>query len=342
MKRLAVTTAIVVATLVCLALLWHLRWAVFLFFAALIAAAALRPLAEWPRRWGLSQMAALTVTYLAIVLAVCTLGVSVIGPLTDDVTRLAGDVTKTYEYVSSAQAKKTTLQWALARVLPPAQDLQETIDEVAPAAAAPGVGLLVGTSVAVIGALIDSVLVLVLSLYWNFDRVHFERLWLSLLSVKVRSERAGNLARDRNAMRRLSAERGAARSFGRRSDLRRRSDHRTALSDADWVCRGRGLAVALDRRAGHRAGGRRVVDSGSRPARRRAAIVGSGPNGHLYGDRAVVSRIRRRASHLRSAAVQPAAGDFGDRRPRRLHGSAGDTAGTAVGRSHPNCLHRNS
>jgi predicted PurR-regulated permease PerM len=47
---------------------------------------------------------------------------------------------------------------------------------------------MLGLTFGLFGAIVNLVVVVVLSIYWSIDRVHFERLWLSLLAVDVRLE----------------------------------------------------------------------------------------------------------------------------------------------------------
>ena len=53
MRRLAFSTALVLATLAGIAILWELRGAVLIFFLSLGTSAALRPVIEQLHRWGL-------------------------------------------------------------------------------------------------------------------------------------------------------------------------------------------------------------------------------------------------------------------------------------------------
>ena len=48
------------------------------------------------------------------------------------------------------------------------------------------VRLVLGTAFGVVGAVVDVVFVIVLSIYWAVDRAYFERLWLSLLPLPQR------------------------------------------------------------------------------------------------------------------------------------------------------------
>ena len=62
MRQLAVTAALVLATLAGLALLWELRGAVLIFFLSLGTSAALRPAIERLHQWGVPKSLALGMT----------------------------------------------------------------------------------------------------------------------------------------------------------------------------------------------------------------------------------------------------------------------------------------
>ena len=48
---------------------------------------------------------------------------------------------------------------------------------------------LLGVTWGFFGTILNVLIIVVLSLYWSIDRVHFERLWLSLLDVGRRQRR---------------------------------------------------------------------------------------------------------------------------------------------------------
>jgi len=207
MRRLALDCALVLATLAGLSVFWELRGAALIFFLSLGTSAALRPAIEQLHRWGLPKTLALLVTYLGCVLGVVGLTLALSFPLTRDVQQLAGDFHKAYEAVNDQWPTGNAFQRAIARRMPPWQDLQrvswrsasaavadKTIGETDPVkvkADSPwwtphAVQTVIGATWGFFGTILNLLIIVVLSLYWSIDRVHFERLWLSLLGVEQR------------------------------------------------------------------------------------------------------------------------------------------------------------
>ena len=182
MKRLALATAIVVGTLVAVALAWRLRGVVLIFFASLATAAAIRPVAEWFARRHLNWTAALAIAYVSIGSSLCLLIAASAGPLAIDLEQLSQDLGLLYERVKTLWPQGSPIQQAAARHLP-----------VWDADAQPSLrgsdlnGGLIGFTLGAVETVINVTLVVVLSVYWSFDRVYFERLWLSVLAVERRS-----------------------------------------------------------------------------------------------------------------------------------------------------------
>ncbi len=229
MRQLAVSTALVLATLAGLAIFWELRGAALIFFLSLGTSAALRPVIEQFHRWGLPRSLALAVTYLGSVLAFLGLTVALVFPLSDDLRELGRDFRTAYQDVTTNWPQGNALQQAIAKRLPSWDDLQrvswrtgaaaaaaatssgETVDTSAdstlPATSSAAkstdsttkedqsstawwtvhaVHTLLGVTWGFFGTILNVLIIVVLSLYWSIDRVHFERLWLSLLDVEKR------------------------------------------------------------------------------------------------------------------------------------------------------------
>ncbi|MGE3317154.1 MAG: AI-2E family transporter [Planctomycetaceae bacterium] len=184
MKQLAKTTAIVLTTLVALVLLWYLRTAVVVFLLALALAAALQPIADGLVARGLKRSAALGLTYFAAIGLTISLVVASMSPLFDDVERIGTDLTETYNFLTSPAAEQNRFLLPIARILPEPETVEQSLDEGPDSST---IRMLLGFSAGVIGIGVNLAMAIVLSVYWNSDRVHFERLWLSLLSVERRS-----------------------------------------------------------------------------------------------------------------------------------------------------------
>ena len=183
MKRVALFTALVMATLLVVLLLWQFRAVVWLFILSLAVAATVRPLIERLVHQGMPTGVALLAVYLLGVLALAGLIVAISQPLVQEMQRLANDFINTYENVLSTWPKGSLVQQMVAAQLPVANAL------LAEVTGAQGMALAqtaLGFTLSVADMVSQAFLVLVLSLYWSVDQVRFERLWLSLLQTKDR------------------------------------------------------------------------------------------------------------------------------------------------------------
>jgi putative permease len=216
MRRLAASTALVLATLAGLAVLWELRGAVLIFFLSLGTSAALRPAIEQLHRWGLPKSLALGVTYLGCVVGFIGLALALVFPLAGDLHDLGRDFKAGYDHATTHWPNGNGLQRAIAQRLPAWDDLQKIGWRVGKDAAADAsstvdpssapadgsdqtdglnlwthraVTTLLGVTWGFFGTILNFLIIVVLSLYWSIDRIHFERLWLSLLDV-ARRQRA--------------------------------------------------------------------------------------------------------------------------------------------------------
>jgi predicted PurR-regulated permease PerM len=189
---------------------WELRSAVLIFFLSLGTSAALRPAIEQLHRWGLPKSLALAVTYLGCVVAFVALALALAFPLAANVQEFAGDFKSAYQDVAQTWPQGNAVQRALARSLPSWDDLQrvslraaETVpveadapredDATEPAQPSSdawwtprAVHTVLGATWGFFGTILNVLIIVVLSLYWSIDRIHFERLWLSLLDVDRR------------------------------------------------------------------------------------------------------------------------------------------------------------
>ena len=183
MKRVALFTALVMATLLVVLLLWQFRAVVWLFILSLAVAATVRPLIERLVHRGVPTGVALLAVYLLGILALAGLIVAISQPLVQEMQHLANDFINTYENVLSTWPKGSLVQQMVAAQLPVANAL------LAEVTGSQGMALAqtaLGFTLSVADMVSQAFLVLVLSLYWSVDQVRFERLWLSLLQTKDR------------------------------------------------------------------------------------------------------------------------------------------------------------
>jgi predicted PurR-regulated permease PerM len=181
LKRLAVATAIVLATLAGAAALWHFRGVAGLFLLSLAMAATLRPLVErqmWMRRrW------AVVVTHLAG-LCLLLLPAAVAANLVLGELQMAADsFVLAYDQARMEWPSGTPVQQALAGWLPAPSALYEALAGEQGRTMAAG---LLGVTVGLFDGLLNLAIVVALSVYWSLDQARFERLWLSALPTAQR------------------------------------------------------------------------------------------------------------------------------------------------------------
>lgn len=180
MQRMMKYTAVVLATLTVLAVLWQFKLVLLLFVLSLFVAAAIRPLVDGFVRRGISKGTAQILLYIAALgtfLVALLLG----GELLLQETNLAvNQVVFAYEGLHRSWQEEEGWQQTAVGLLPPplaaAQDAD--LQEMAP--------VIMNITRGVGGAIGGLLLVLVLSVYWSVDQHRFERLWLSLLRAKWR------------------------------------------------------------------------------------------------------------------------------------------------------------
>jgi putative permease len=183
MKRLAWSTAVILATITAVLLVGEFRVAVVLFILSLVIAATVRPLVDWFAARRLPRGLALLFAYAFCVGFIFVLVLLLSGPLLRDLQQLTKDMTGGYEQLRTQWPNGTAFQKALAQQLPAASDLYAAIT-------GPQGGTLLQTALGLtLGSfdVLSQLLVsLVLSIYWSADQEHFKRLWVSLLPLDMR------------------------------------------------------------------------------------------------------------------------------------------------------------
>jgi putative permease len=184
MKRLAGYTALVLTTLVGVALVWEFRGVLLLFAFSLAIAAALRPLVDrqvergWPR--GLSILLVYGLALGLVLAIVWSLGPTLLAEL----RLLVDSFVVLYDNLYLAWPQGTAFQQAVVGLLPPPSDLYAAI------AGPSGEAIFqqgLGITANVFQAASQLVIAVFLSLYWAIDQVRFERLWLTLLPAERRA-----------------------------------------------------------------------------------------------------------------------------------------------------------
>ncbi|HWQ84454.1 MAG TPA: AI-2E family transporter [Anaerolineales bacterium] len=184
MKRVAWITALVLGTVAFLLLIWQFRQALIVFLLSLATAAALRPTINRLTARGIKPGLSLGLTYLFLLLMVGGLFVLISRTLLVDLEQITNNITLAYdEIVNTWPESNDQFLSAIASQLPPTTELSGVLTGEAGQQALQGI---IGTASGVAGFFSQVFIIVVLSIYWSADRVHFERLWLSLIPVDQR------------------------------------------------------------------------------------------------------------------------------------------------------------
>jgi putative permease len=184
MKRLAQMTAIVLATIFVVYLLWQFRSVVMLFLLSLVLAAVVRPATTlWENRPG--QPAYLAGLYLLGLLGVGVLVYFVGGWLLDELQRAGNYFVATYDTAWRDWPNGTSFQQSMVQWMPPPNDLYTSLTGERLDVFLRGI---LGVTMNALEIFAQLTTITMLSLYWGIDRVRFERLWLSLLPVAQRAQ----------------------------------------------------------------------------------------------------------------------------------------------------------
>lgn len=182
-RRIAGYTALVLATLTTLFVMYRLGQVVLLFIFSVMVAAALRePMLRLQRR-GISRGVSILLLYLLII-AVLSGALYAIGQMLGEEIRTAGQrFPAMYDNVLR-QWQQSPQQWQqiIAGVLPTTDQLLTSIGENGPQVAYQVAGLTYGLANVIISVLA----ILTLTFYWLVDEDRFIRLWLLLLPVQQR------------------------------------------------------------------------------------------------------------------------------------------------------------
>ena len=184
MTRVAVNTLTVLATLTGLAIVWQFRGAALIFCMSLALAAAVRPAIEFFMRRGIPRSLSVAATYLPLLGVIGLLVFVSAKRLGQEFNRMGDDSAKVYQQIDKHWREGNWFEQEIARAIPSSDKVEKSEHS--------GWELdfaktLFGLTLSVAGAIFDALLIVVLSLYWSLDQVHFERLWLSLLSAGTRT-----------------------------------------------------------------------------------------------------------------------------------------------------------
>jgi putative permease len=184
-KKIAQNTAIILATASVLVLLWQFRDAVILFLLSLGAAATARPWVDGLIRKGVRKSLSILIVYTVSIGTIIGLFVLVSGNLITDLQKISNDVIVNYQHIWDSWPHGNQIQQTIASFLPPPQDALSSITGKQPEGV---VQTVLGFTLGSFTLISQFFAVLILSIYWSLDQVHFERLWLSILSVETRAK----------------------------------------------------------------------------------------------------------------------------------------------------------
>ena len=184
-KQIVRIGSAVVVTLLALGLLWQFRTAVVYVLISLILAAALRPLVSRLVGQRLIVRLAWILLYLVVISGLAFL-IFLIGKASiNEIQRLAETVSVQDSWKLPAWLAGTPIQKEVIASLPPPSNLFLAITGSQGELILPS---LLGFTLSIADILEAVFVILFLSLYWTINQIHFERLWLSLLSSSHRKQ----------------------------------------------------------------------------------------------------------------------------------------------------------
>lgn len=183
MKRLAILSLVALATLCGLYLVYVFRAVVIIFLLSLFTASAVRPLIRRLTERGIPAALSIALTYFVGVLILggwlYAVGHFALGELAD----LSDEIVSEYQVLQQSWQSGNMLQQSIASRLPPTQAILDALAAEEGTLLAQALLTIVGSIASVLAAV---VIMIVLSIYWNADRIRFEGLWLSLLPASQR------------------------------------------------------------------------------------------------------------------------------------------------------------
>lgn len=183
MKQIMKYTAVILATLLVLVILWQFRLVLLLFILSLFVAAAIRPFVNKLMQWGLTSGTSQLVIYALAIGTFVALFLLAGDLVLQQFNATANEAVVKYESLHRRWQASDTWTQTLANLLPPPftfTDAQEMELETM----LPVVLTLTQNIASGLGSL---VVLLALSVYWSTDQNRFERLWFSLLSPRSRA-----------------------------------------------------------------------------------------------------------------------------------------------------------
>jgi putative permease len=187
-KQIIRIGAAVMTTFLALVLLWQFRMVIGYVLISLLLAAALRPLFTRLAGRGFVVHVAWILLYL-VVLGGFGFFLFLSGEAAiNEIQKLAHSVSVQDTWILPAWLEGSSFQQTLVVQLPPPSKLFEALTGSQGQLVVPA---LLGLTQSVGSVLSGLIIILLLSIYWSINQIHFERLWLSLLASNQRKQARG-------------------------------------------------------------------------------------------------------------------------------------------------------
>ena len=182
-RLIATFTTVVLGTIAVLLITWRFIDILALLLVSLAVAAMVRTPVKWLTALRVPLSLATIIIYLIGVAIIVAIGWFVVPHVVAEVQRLAQDISHQYDAFYQSLTSGQSMTRLLARRLPAPGALN--------AIATSGASAMQSSMLVAIGNIVDivaqSLLVIVISIYWSADSIRFERLWLSLLPPEHRT-----------------------------------------------------------------------------------------------------------------------------------------------------------
>jgi putative permease len=188
-KKLVWAGIAVMTTLLALAALWQFRTVVIIVLVSLALAAAVRPVTQ---RWARQRLVMRLASVLLFVLTLGSMGLLLgLGgeSAIQEIRQLANTVAVQDEWVFPGWLPGSEIQLSLAAWLPSPSQIFDALTGDQGQLVLPAI---LGFTRGIVGLVSGILIILFLSIYWSLNQVHFQRLWLSLISSEQRN-RARNI-----------------------------------------------------------------------------------------------------------------------------------------------------
>jgi putative permease len=180
--------AAIMTTLLALVVLWQFRIAIVYVLISLILAAALRPLVKRLVGRGFFVRMAWILLYLVVLLLFGFMFFVIGETIINEVQVFAKTVSTQDSWRLPVWLEGSAFQLSIVAQLPPPSKIFEAVTGDQGQLVLPAV---LGFTQGIGGVVSATIIILLLSIYWIINQIHFERLWLSLLPSGQRKQARG-------------------------------------------------------------------------------------------------------------------------------------------------------